>query len=210
MDVSLWHELVGYGASAVVVYSLMMKSILRLRLIGLVGAAAFLAYGVLIGSVPIVLTNAVILGIHLFYLRRLSRRSETFSILNVDPSSKYLERLLQFHARDIQVFQPGFEYQPVAATRPALILRDMIPAGVFIAVPHDDGSLEVQLDYATPQYRDFKLGRFVYSADSEIFGHPTCVWSDEWSDSHTAYLKRMGFEPAERAGRTVMQLPMGG
>lgn len=210
MDASIWHEVVGYVASAIVVLSLTMKSILRLRLIGLAGSLAFFAYGVLIGSIPIAITNVVIMGIHLFFLRKLLGSKEIFSTLRVNPDSRYLQRFLEFHADQIERFQPGFEYSPIPEALPVFILRDMIPAGLLIALPHADGSLEVQLDYATPQYRDFKLGRFVYSDESAVFGHRTGAWSDLWSEAHTRYLERMGFQPRDRDGRTVMQRPLGG
>jgi hypothetical protein len=210
VDTPIWYEVVGYFASAIVVLSLAMKSILRLRLIGLAGSLAFFAYGVLIGSIPIAITNVVIMGIHLFFLRKLLVTKEIFSTLKVNPESRYLQRFIEFHTEQIERFQPGFEYSPNPETVPVFVLRDMIPAGLLIALPHADGSLEVQLDYATPQYRDFKLGRFVYSAESAVFGHPTNAWSDMWSEAHTRYLERMGFRPRERDGRTVMQRSFGG
>ncbi|MCH7585571.1 MAG: YgjV family protein [Acidobacteria bacterium] len=210
MDGPLWHEIVGYIASAIVVFSLSMKSVLRLRLIGLAGSIGFFAYGMLIGSVPIAITNVVIMAIHAYFLRKLLGRNEVFSILRVKPDSLYLKRFLEFHAEQIQRFQPGFEYAPTGDTMPVFVLRDMIPAGLLIAVHRDDDSLEIQLDYATPQYRDFKLGPFVYSDDSEIFGRPICAWSEPWSEEHTAYLGRMGFRPTERYGRRVLERALGG
>ena len=47
-------EAIGYLGSALVVTSLLMTRILRLRVISLMGAMAFLTYGVMIGSVPII------------------------------------------------------------------------------------------------------------------------------------------------------------
>jgi hypothetical protein len=210
VDASIWHEVVGYFASAIVVLSLTMRSILRLRLIGLAGSVAFLAYGVLIGSIPIAITNVVIMGIHLFFLRKLLGSTEVFSTLRVNPESRYLQHFIEFHSDQIERFQPGFEYSPTPETLPVFVLRDMIPAGLLVALPHEDGSLEVQLDYATPQYRDFKVGRFAYSAESAVFGHRTSAWSEMWSDDHTRYLERMGFRANERDGRPVMLRPMGG
>ncbi|CAB4365662.1 unannotated protein [freshwater metagenome] len=53
--------LIGYVASAFVVLSLAMTSVVRLRMISLVGALAFIVYGVRLGSPPIVVTNGSIL-----------------------------------------------------------------------------------------------------------------------------------------------------
>lgn len=205
-------EIVGYTGSALVVLSLMMRSILRLRLIGLAGAATFLAYGILIDAIPIVATNVVILGVQAFFIRKLLGKHEVFSTLQVRPESLYLERFLEFHQDEIRRFQPGFEYRPTAETLTVFVLRDMLPAGLLVGLPHTDGSIEIQLDYVIPQYRDLKLGRFVYSERSGVFsaGLPTCVWSRSWSEIHDAYLGRMGFVPTQRDGGEVFELPLGG
>lgn len=210
MEPVVWQEVIGYAASLAVVVSLAMKSILRLRLVGLLGSLLFLVYSIVINAIPIAITNVVIIAIHAYFLRKLLGRNELFEILRVRPDSLYLLRFLEFHDAEIQVFQPGFAYVPTADTTPLFILRDMVPAGLLIAVPHEDGSLEIQLDYATPQYRDFKLGRFVYSDESGIFGTPVSAWSDPWSDVHHSYLKRMGFDEGDRGGRLVLQRRVGG
>lgn len=200
-------EVIGYTASALVVLSLTMKSLLRLRLIGLVGSTTFLAYGILIGSVPIILTNAVIMGIHAWFLRRLLGKTEIFALLRVRPDSDYLRTFLEFHADQIQRFQPGFEFTPTDEARIWFILRDLFPAGLFIAEPHPDGSFEIVLDYAIPQYRDLKLGDWVYSGRAGMFDadRPTSLWMDRWSEVHDRYLTRMGFEPLDREGREVLE-----
>ena len=201
-------EVVGYVASALVVLSITMRSILRLRLIGFVGSTTFLVYGILIDAIPIVITNAVIMGIHLWFLRKLIRKTEIFSLLRVRPESAYLGAFLGFHAAEIQRSQPGYRFEADTDTRIWFILRDLLPAGLFIAQPHPDGSFEIRLDYAIPQYRDLKLGRWVYSGASGMFDEdlPDAVWMSHWSDVHDAYLTRMGFERTDRSGTEVFEL----
>jgi hypothetical protein len=199
-------EIVGYTASALVVLSITMRSILRLRIIGLAGSTTFLVYGILIDAIPIVITNAVIMAIHLWFLRKLLGKTEIFSVLRVRPESAYLGAFLDFHGDEIQRFQPGFAFEADGDTLIWFILRDMLPAGLFIAHPHPDGSLEIRLDYAIPQYRDLKLGRWVYSSDAGMFeSRPTALWMRPWSETHDAYLERMGFEPVVRDGTDVYE-----
>jgi len=200
-------EIIGYVASGLVMASLTMKSILRLRLIGLAGSTTFLVYAVLIGAVPIVITNLVIMGIHIWFLRKLLGKTEIFSLLRVRPESNYLGAFLDFHGGEIQKFQPGFEFKSTGNTRIWFILRDILPAGLFIAEPHSDGSFEIVLDYAIPQYRDLKLGTWVYSGRSGMFeeGTPSAVWMRRWSEVHDQYLERMGFEPRDREGLDVLE-----
>ena len=66
-------DLVGYLASAVVLISFLNKNLVRLRIINLVGCALFVAYGFVMTEIswPIIITNAAIILIHLFYLLRM-------------------------------------------------------------------------------------------------------------------------------------------
>ena len=66
-------ELLGYLASALIVLSLLMASLFKLRVVNLIGAIVFTAYGLLIDSLPVVLTNASIVVIDVFYLTRMFR-----------------------------------------------------------------------------------------------------------------------------------------
>ncbi len=68
----------------------------------------------------------------------------------------------------------------------------MVPAGLLV-YRDDGGPLKVVLDYAIPEYRDFKLGRYVFSDKSGIFVPGTRLWSFATSPEHATYLEKMGF-----------------
>jgi hypothetical protein len=68
-------EIVGFIASGCIVLSLTMRSMVPLRLIGLVGSLAFVVYGVVLGAWPIVVTNAAASTVQLFHLWSLFTRS---------------------------------------------------------------------------------------------------------------------------------------
>jgi len=126
-------ELVGYLGSFFIIVSMTRTSILHLRLIGLAGSVTFLVYSALIAAYPIAVVNVVIIGVHLFFLRQLlSKKTEFFSSLELHKNSQYLARFLDFHRDDIEAFQPGFEFEARDDQLRAFILRDMVPAGVFI------------------------------------------------------------------------------
>jgi hypothetical protein len=194
-------EAVGYLASALIVLSIIQTSILRLRLLSFAGSVAFVAYGIAIGAYPIAVVNAVTAAINGWHLRKLIRhKDELFRILHVQPDSSYLLDFMKFHREDIEHFQPDFVYRPSEDQVTAFILRDMVPAGLLIGEARDDGTFQVKLDYVIAQFRDFKIGSYVYSADSALLAGtaPTCVWAEASNSDHAKYLKRMGF--TERPG----------
>src|SRR4028119_1354526 len=87
MDSQLVLEIVGYVASVLVAVSLMMSSILKLRLVNLVGSAAFTVYGVLIHAYTVAAVNLLIVFINLYYLRQMLGAREFFQLLRGRPGS---------------------------------------------------------------------------------------------------------------------------
>ena len=78
MEHNVIPELIGYLASVLILISLMMSSILRLRLINMVGAAGFSLYGLLIGAYPVAVLNGIIVVVNAYYLVRILRAKEHF------------------------------------------------------------------------------------------------------------------------------------
>lgn len=210
MDRQLLYELIGYVASALVAISMLMSSILRLRLINLVGSAAFTLYGVLIHAYPVAAVNGFIVVINLFYLHRMLRTREYFHLLSVEPDSHYLRHFLEFYGREVRRFIPGARFEPAAGDLTIFVLRDMVPAGVFIGRMEGRGRLCVTLDFVIPQYRDFKIGRYLFQEERELFRSRGIreIVSEPGTPRHAAYLRRMGFSPSaagpeERYSMTV-------
>ena len=98
MELPVWVEIVGYVASILVAISLMLTSILRLRVINLFGSILFTIYGVLIQAYPVALINAVIIFINLYHLSKLLRLEEEFSVLKVGTDREYLRRFVDLLA----------------------------------------------------------------------------------------------------------------
>ncbi len=197
MTAAAIYEIVGYVGSVLIVLSLTRKSILKLRLFGLAGAVVFLVYSVLIGAIPLALVNVVIIVIHVIFLREMFNKKDYFRVLRVQKDSRYLQYFLEFYHEDIRRFQPHFTYQPSDQQVIAFILRDLMPAGLFVGELDDDGCLHVTLDYVIPQYRDFKAGSYLYSPQSGLIADLPCnrAWSEPGSPVHTKYLEKMGFVP---------------
>jgi hypothetical protein len=110
-----------------------MRSILKLRIIGLAGAFTFVAYGYLIDAWPIVLTNVVIVGIQLAFLREILTAEEYFRLLEVRPDSPYLDVFLDRYGSEIAKIWPDFSQEEASGRLTIFVLRDLVPAGLFVA-----------------------------------------------------------------------------
>jgi len=201
-----WQELVGYLASALVVVSLAMTSVVRLRLFSLAGSVAFVVYGVLIESVPIVVTNASIAAINVWFLRRELGGGRDLGAVVVPADSPFLADFLTHHASDIAQFQP--EYRPDVPVDFALVLmRDGLPAGVVLG-ERDGDALDIVLDYVLPPYRDSRLGRWLYGSGSGVFraAEIEVLTASAAGDQHRQYLDGVGFSLDAAGGRFVRRL----
>lgn len=69
-------DYIGYAASLFVLLSFFMKKIATLRMVNIVGCSFFIAYGVLIESIPIIITNVAIVLVNAFYLVQYYRKGE--------------------------------------------------------------------------------------------------------------------------------------
>lgn len=199
-------ELVGYLASALVVASLAMTSVVRLRTVSLVGSVTFVVYGVLIGSIPIVITNTAIALINTWFLsRELGGRRDLGAVV-VAHDSPFLVDFLTHHAGDIANFQP--EYDVHAVHDFALVLtRDGLPAGVVLG-DRDGERLDIALDYVLKPYRDSRIGWWLYGHGASVFRSAGIseLTSAAGRGSHPGYLARVGFRydaARERFTRTV-------
>lgn len=191
-------EAVGYLGSLLVVVSLLMTRILRLRVIGLMGSTTFLIYGLLIGSVPIIITNFVIIVINATFLWRANQITEWFYLLEVRPDSRYLEEFLRFHHDDILLSQPDWSGEVADTDLALLVLRDMQPAMAMVGVI-GAGSMEVRLDYAIPRFQDYRTGRFLYDSNALFFidrGIST-VTTTAQTKRFVRYLEKVGFTESD-------------
>ncbi len=197
-------ELVGYLASILVVASFAMKSVVRLRVVSLVGCVVFVAYGVLLGSIPLVLTNAAAGVLHLWYLRREFGPHRDLGAVPIAADEPFLLDFLNSHGADIAHFHPGFD-GPKPGDFVRLLTRDGLPAGAVVATP-DGSTLQLRLDYVMQAFRDSRIGAWLYGPGADVFtraGFTTLVAEPE-SEALNAYLIRSGFT-AEN-GRLVLRL----
>jgi hypothetical protein len=201
MATSTIYEIIGYIASLLVAVSLMMSSILRLRIINLIGAIFFTAYGLLIHAYPVAAVNFFIVLIDSYYLYQMFSAKEFFRLLEVRPDSEYLHFFLNFYAGDIRRSQPGFTYNASANPLIFFVLRNLVPAGLVIGELQASGNLHIRLDYAIPGYRDLKTGRFVYKDQAAVLRSRGIqqISADPGEAVHARYLRQMGFEPQASA-----------
>lgn len=194
MDSHIWLELFGYFGSVVIAISLMMRSLLRLRMVNTVGSLVFVAYGILIHAYPVAFLNGVIVLINAFYLVQMVRQKDYFQLMEVSPDGNYLNGFLDFYKEDIQEIFPDFFHEVRENRHAYLLLRNMVPAGVLL-LHLNDSQGEIAVDYVIPAYRDFRIARFLFHEQAAYFQSQGLdrFTAAPGSPRHSRYLERMGF-----------------
>jgi hypothetical protein len=200
-----WLEWLGYLASLIVLISLLMSSIIKLRWINLLGSSLFSLYGFLIGALPVGLMNLGIAIINIYYLVKIysaSAKNEYFKILSIESDSEYFKHFLNFYKEGLKKYIDPSKLKANTYDVSFYILRNMVPAGVFLGSRYDENTLKVELDFVIPEYRDFKTGSFVYEESKDHFldrGYNRLI-SYSSNYDHIIYLRKMGFEEKEENG----------
>jgi hypothetical protein len=196
MDYPQYYEILGYLGSLLVAISLTMTSIIRLRIINLIGGSAFFIYGYLIGATPIMIANLLISSINIYSLFQMKNNKEYFSVLEVGTDSQYWDAFIDYYKNEIVLQRPDFQSDKDKKGKLCFfLLRDAIPAGIFQAKYLPNRELLVELDYVIPKYRDFKLGTFLFQNQCDFFLDKglTKILSKSLTPTHQTYLKKMKF-----------------
>lgn len=204
---SWWFQTIGWIGSALVVFSLTQaeKSLLRFRWLNLLGAVIATIWNFIAGAWPFVAMNGAITIIDAVYIGRLNRKKhddQAYHVVEVAPTSAYLDNLLETNQVDIAKYA---NYDLVRRTETAssrsafLVLSGNETIGVLEVEDTGNGVGTLVLDWVNPKYRNFTPGEFVFQ-QSGIFADkgfdrlivPPALSADNGTKE---YLQRVGFAP---------------
>jgi hypothetical protein len=190
-----FYELIGYAASVIVAISLSMSSLIRLRWYNLAGSAVFSAYGFLIGSYPVGVLNGYVAIMNIFYLKKIYNTKDDLKVLRFDKKTEYLEHFFNFYKNELKKYNPSFDFHIAPHDKIYVILRNMVPAGIVVG-NFEAGVFYLKLDFVIPQFRDFKIGQFIYRHEDSFLNKDNIqkVIATTENEKQAKYYKKMGFD----------------
>lgn len=192
MSTEFMLELYGYLGSVLVVVSLLMASVVKLRIFNTIGCVVSGSYALIIGSLPLCLMNGALIFINAYYLAKLLKTKQEYELLEMDINDGFVQYFLARYTDDIKKFFPGFDGRK-NAEKAYMVFCDGTPASILLGSKTENGILEVVLDYSTPTYRDCSVAKYLYPALGEK-GICFLSTSDVQTETHASYLTKMGFE----------------
>lgn len=188
-------EAVGYIGSALVLVSFLMASVVKLRVVNSIGSIIFTVYAFIIHSYPTAIMNLCLVIINIYYLVKLSNTNVEYDFVKINPTDSLVRHAIEYYGEDIQKCFPGTSLDFSGADTGYAICRKGAPVGLLIG-KLDNNVFEILLDYSTPEYRDFSIGKFLMTKlpaegiKSLVFRGPDV--------NHKAYLSKVGF--VQKAG----------
>ncbi len=186
-------ELLGYIASFIILVSLTMKSIVKLRWINAAGSVLFVIFALMTRSLPTVVMNLGIIAIDLWYISRLSHNKADYQLVKAERGSAYLEFFFQKHQAEItEIFgesafddAKGFSY---------FVCNNEI-AGLFAWKEISTTECQILIDYVTLRYRDTKIGSYFFEQQLPLFREKgfTRFSYNNVGQKHWKYLESIGF-----------------
>lgn len=191
MNTSIIIELFGYLGSTLVVVSMLMSSVVKLRVINTVGSIISATYALIIHSYPLALMNICLIVINCYNLAKLLKSEQQYDLIRVNADDGFLSYFIARYKEDIQNFFQGQDLAPSASNAAYIVCCGEAPAGLLLGNISENGSLDIAVDYTTPTYRDCSVGKYLYARLPED-GIRKLVYSGK-SEKHIEYLLKMGF-----------------
>ncbi len=162
MDTRFVIEAIGYVGSALVLVSMLMTSVVRLRIINLIGSIIFAGYAIAIGSYPTAIMNIALAIINIYHLYKIFNEQKSYHMIKTGLKDGYFSYLLDAFDADIKQIFPDYVRPDTNTDIACLVCVESDPACLFLGTETAPGEVEVLLDYATPAYRDTSVGRYLY------------------------------------------------
>lgn len=197
----------GYLATALLAIGLLVNNDIKFRWLNFSGNIAFIIYGVILNAMPVILTNALLLCINVYFLFRIYNRKELFEILEFGTGGIMVERFLDFYKHDIAIYFPNFTKETIEGNLNFVVLRDLVIANTFSTKLNGDGTAEVKLNYTVAKYRDYKVGRFIFEKEKQFLlskGVEKIYYDVVANKQHEKFLLKMGFQKEMMNGKECM------
>ncbi len=190
LDFYFFLEVFGYIGSALVIISMLMTSVVKLRIINICGGAISTIYAFFGGAFPIVLMNTTLIIINIVQLIRLRHNKPAFGRVYTKAGDKTAEYFLSLYEEDIKKYYPEYTVPTDENCHIHMAYVGNEAVGAIIGERMGD-TMHITLDYSIPKYRDLSVSGFLFERLKEDGVRTLCA--PIGVEEHKKYLIRMGF-----------------
>lgn len=183
----------GYLSSVIILISLTMSSIIKLRVINTFGSLLFTIYGFIVGSIPTAFLNLGIVVINIYYLYKILKKKNKFKLIETTSESESFKHFYELNNKELKEIFGTFSINK--EDKIFFMTRNHNTAGILIGEMEKE-LLKIKVDYVIKEYRDFKLGNYFFNentSDLTVKGIKK-VYCESLNSKHKEYLEQIGFE----------------
>lgn len=182
------YEIIGYTGTILVVLSMIMTSVIKLRIINICGSILSMTYAIITNTWPIVLMNATLIIINLIQLFRTYTRTLNFSYIKSNILDLNYNHFIKTYRNDIEKYFQNIDLNKQEEVYFVYIDTELV--GILVGTKDND-RFNVAIDYAIPKYRDMSIGKFLYP---KLRNHNIkYIIQENNLLKHQKYLRKMGF-----------------
>ncbi len=161
MKSEIFLEVFGYIGTALVIISMLMTSVVKLRIFNICGSTISMIYAIFGGAWPIVLLNGSLVAINTFQLIRMRVSKFRYSYVKTDLKDKNLAYFRFLYSDDIIKCFPEYNFGTDSEGEAHLVYCDSEIVAILIG-RRDREIFCVDIDYVTPKYRDLSVSKNLY------------------------------------------------
>ncbi|RYY72091.1 MAG: hypothetical protein EOO13_00780 [Chitinophagaceae bacterium] len=194
----------GYLASACLIVALIVNNDLKFRWFNSCGNIFFITYAILLGTIPVLITNTILLGINVYYLVKIYGKKENFDLVEFNGGETLISKFIEFYRSDIDTYFPDFKKESLDGHLNFAVTRDVVISNIFSAAVTANGDAIVALNYTLPKYRDYKVGNYIFEKEKNYLVSKAVkriVYHTVFNKGHLEFLKVNGFKLEDVDGK---------
>lgn len=149
---NIWLEIFGYIGTALVVISMMMTSVIKLRIINMCGSVVSLIYAVCVNTWPVVVLNACLICINLVQTVRQLMKRRSVLALGADAGDATVQHLFGIWQKDFQKCYPEYSLRATEEWEIHILYVGKEPVGVLLGA-QNGSRFHLRALYLVPAFR---------------------------------------------------------
>ncbi len=198
MNIAL--EAFGYVGTVLVIISMLMTSLVKLRIINMCGSVISTIYSIIVGAWPIVVMNTFIFGINMYQVIKSLKKRNDLTCVPARYDDGSVKHFISLCRDGIKAEIPEYDFNIDENSEVHLIYRESTLISIFAGKTEAETFI-ADMNYTLPAYRS--------NIDERIFayfkeGGMKKISTLGGTNSHNEYLKKLGF--SECGGSLVREL----
>ncbi len=150
-DMNVALELFGYVGTVMVVVSMLMTSITKLRIINMCGSVISTIYSIIVGAWPIVVMNTCIFAINMYHVISALKNKSELICVRVGASDGSLQHFISLYEDGIKEKFPEYSFNIDENSDIYIIYRQNLAIS-FFAGKREAESYNLNIGYSLPGY----------------------------------------------------------